>query len=386
MSLDTLTRAVDDLIELGPSRYADAESVVALHVQLNRLEAVVTSATAAFDASDDWALDGAQDCAQWLATKTHVPKKTARRRLRSGARLRNLPLVEGSWQTGAIGEAQVASITALAKPPVEEAVRRDEAMLLGHATTLRYEAFTRALAYWRQLADPDGAERDADARRAERSMYLAKSFNGMWLGNLTLDPISGEIVHNELDRLHEELFLCDWTEAKERLGRDPTVTELGRTSDQRRVDALVEMAARSAAVPEGAQRPRPLYTVLVDEKTAFGRVCELASGTVVTPGEVAVDLLRAEIEGAVFTSPKRVEISAKTRLFTGATRRGVVVRDRAGCQHEFCDRQAGRCQVDHIVAYGEGGPTTQENGRLLCGFHNRLRNRLRNQRPPPPAA
>jgi hypothetical protein len=25
------------------------------------------------------------------------------------------------------------------------------------------------------------------------------------------------------------------------------------------------------------------------------------------------------------------------------------------------------------VPYAEGGPTTQENGRLLCGFHNRLR-------------
>jgi len=34
---------------------------------------------------------------------------------------------------------------------------------------------------------------------------------------------------------------------------------------------------------------------------------------------------------------------------------------------------------DHIQPFSAGGPTTQELGRLLRGFHNRLRN----QRPPP---
>ncbi len=33
-----------------------------------------------------------------------------------------------------------------------------------------------------------------------------------------------------------------------------------------------------------------------------------------------------------------------------------------------------RCQIDHIVPYSKGGETTQENGRVYCSFHNRLRN------------
>ncbi|MHB1547555.1 MAG: HNH endonuclease signature motif containing protein, partial [Acidimicrobiales bacterium] len=53
-------------------------------------------------------------------------------------------------------------------------------------------------------------------------------------------------------------------------------------------------------------------------------------------------------------------------------------RDRT-CTHPTCEVSAERCQVDHIVPWAAGGPTTQENGRLLCGYHNRLRN----QRPPP---
>jgi len=54
------------------------------------------------------------------------------------------------------------------------------------------------------------------------------------------------------------------------------------------------------------------------------------------------------------------------------------VRDQE-CTHPTCDVRAPRCEVDHIQPFSAGGPTTQENGRLLCGFHNRLRN----QRPPP---
>ncbi|HEY1988894.1 MAG TPA: HNH endonuclease signature motif containing protein, partial [Acidimicrobiales bacterium] len=69
---------------------------------------------------------------------------------------------------------------------------------------------------------------------------------------------------------------------------------------------------------------------------------------------------------------------ATARLFTGATRRGIQLRDRE-CTHPYCDRLAVDCEVDHIQPYGQNGPTIQQNGRLLCGFHNRLRN----QRPPP---
>jgi hypothetical protein len=65
-----------------------------------------------------------------------------------------------------------------------------------------------------------------------------------------------------------------------------------------------------------------------------------------------------------------VEISAKSRLFTGATRRGVEVRDRT-CANDYCEVPADRCQVDHIMPFSQGGPTTQDNGALRCGFHNR---------------
>jgi hypothetical protein len=126
--------------------------------------------------------------------------------------------------------------------------------------------------------------------------------------------------------------------------------------------------------------------VLVGWETLHGRICELEDGTVLPPGSLLRWLEAADLERAVFTPTGRVEIGARTRLFSGATRRAIEVRDR-GCTHPTCDVASPRCQVDHIQPWALGGLTTQENGRLLCGYHNRLRNhqdqRQQNQRPPP---
>ena len=45
------------------------------------------------------------------------------------------------------------------------------------------------------------------------------------------------------------------------------------------------------------------------------------------------------------------------------------------CYHPTCDEPAHRCEIDHIEPWFAGGVTAQENGRVACGFHNRLRNR-----------
>jgi hypothetical protein len=185
-------------------------------------------------------------------------------------------------------------------------------------------------------------------------------------------------VGGELDRIEKALFEAEWAEARERLGREPTVRELEKTNFQRRADALVEMATRSQTAPSDGRRPKPLFSVLVDYELLRGRVCELAQGTVIAPGSLLPWLDEALIERVVFSPECRVEVSATARLFSGATRRAIELRDRE-CTHPYCDVPASSCQADHIVPFAVNGPTTEENGRLMCGFHNRLRN----GRPPP---
>lgn len=378
MELEALELAIDALAASDPVAYADRESMEALQRALARLEAFATKAAAAFETSGAWAPDGAQTAASWMAAVCHLPNGQARRLLRRGRALAQLPDTERAWSTGQITGAQVDTLVGLRRAATAESLARDEALLVEQARTLRFESFVRTTAYWEQLADPDGTEAAAEARRARRDVSLAASFQGMWLGRLTLDPIAGAIVSDELTRLEEGLFEADWAEARASLGRDPKAGDLARTGAQRRADALVEMATRSKTAPEDGRRPAPLFSVLIDHPTLKGRVCELAQGVALTPGALLPWLEVAHVERVVFGPGVRAEVSPTARLFTGATRRAIELRDRQ-CTHPYCDRPAASCQVDHIIPFHAGGPTTQENGRVLCAFHNRLRN----QRPPP---
>jgi hypothetical protein len=248
---------------------------------------------------------------------------------------------------------------------------RDEKVLVDDAKTLSYSGFYRAMGYWCALADPDAAEAEAESKRERRVVNLSRSFEDLWFGDMVLDPISGTIVSAELERLEQQLFEADWAEARARLGHEPCVTDLGRTGAQRRADALVEMATRSRIAPAGGRRPEPLFSVLVDHET----ICELANRMVITPGSLLPWLSEAWIERVVFGSPSRViDVGVAQRLFTGATRRAVEVRDRE-CFHPSCEEPAQDCQIDHIEPFSSGGPTTQDNGRPACGFHNRNRHR-----------
>ena len=188
-----------------------------------------------------------------------------------------------AWRDGAIGADQAQAIASARRHRTEASMARDEEMLVAQAKEMGFEDFSRVLDYWKQLADPDGAEASDEERKASRDVFLESSLGGMWLGQMTLDPISGSIVAGELNRLEHDLFEADCAEAKERLGRTARIDELARTSGQRRADALVEMATRSRTAPAEGIRPAPLFSVFVGYETMHGRICELENGTVLAP-------------------------------------------------------------------------------------------------------
>ena len=386
MELENHGEALDALVASGAANYGDGASIEELHRQLSQFESFVTEATAAFEAGEEWAADGAKTAAAWIATRCRVPRAAAKRRVRLGRTLRHLPETAQAWREGAIGADHARALASARRHRTESSMARDEAMLVAQAAEMGFEDFYRALSYWKQLADPDGADAADEDRKASRNVFLEASFSGMWLGQMTLDPVSGSIVSNELNRLEHDLFEADCAEAKERLGRTPRLDELARTSAQRRADALVEMATRSRTAPADGIRPAPLFSVFVGYETMHGRICELENGTVLAPSALTAWMDSAYFERAIFSLGNRVDVSVRARLFTGGTRRAIELRDRI-CTHPYCYEPAENCQADHIQTYAEGGQTTQDNGRLLCGFHNRLRNqREQRQRPPPAAA
>jgi uncharacterized protein DUF222 len=373
MELSVLSDAIDELAACDPALFADTASIEELVRLRSRVDALVSAAVAVFDAEGAWAPCGAKTAAAWLKKSCRLPGTEAKALVRRGRAVRNRSELALAWSSGRLGAAQVEVISHLDTRATAAAFDRDIDMLIDQAARLPFSDFEKVAAYWFQMADPDGADEAGEERRSRRHLDLDRTFGGMYVGRLVLDPISGDIVSRELERLESVLFEEEWAKAKADLGRDPLLSELGREPGQRRADALVEMATRSQTLAPGeGRRPTPLLTILVGLETLEGRVCELANGTVIAPGALLPWLDRAYLERVVFAPPNRPQVSEKARLFTGATRRAIEVRDRQ-CVHPYCDVPAADCEGDHIIPFAFGGATVQENGQMLCSFHNRLR-------------
>ena len=384
---ERLVEAVDEVANLDPTTLTGPELRAALEMLRSataRLDAAQTRMTAAFDTSRDWTLDGARTPAAWLGWAHRIPASTAKGRIALGRALRAMPAVEAAWLAGDIDVHHVRTLARARTEIAAEAFSRDESLLVDLAATMRHDKFTRAVAYWAQLADPDGTEADAEALHQRRRAHVSKSFQGLWFGEFVLDPIAGAAFKNQLDRITDELFAADRRQAQAEAGEavEPTLADINRVRNpaQRRADALVEMARRAATAPADGRRPDPLITVLVGYETFAGRICQLADGTVIAPGSLLPWLDTAYVERVVFDGPSRViDVGPRRRLFDGATRRAIEARDQE-CFQKTCASPADRCDVDHIIPFAAGGPTTQANGRLACGPHNRARH------PPPQPA
>ena len=348
-----------------------AEVAIAAQALRTAAEAHAARTAALLDASSAWVADGARSAKDWLAWRTHLPRAAVGGSLRCGRQLRDLPTTEAALLAGGIGTDHVRLLADARRTNPDAFDSGGEAFLIDEARNLLFEDWARAVRYWCDRAAPDDAEERAARRHRDRRAHCSATFGGEVVLDAHLPPVGGAVVARELERLDRQLFEEDLAEARHRLGTEhPPLVELRRTPAQRRADALVLMAERSAAKPEGAVQPRVLLQVLAGTG-AVERMCQLSDGTVLTPGEVLPLLGKADVERVVFGSPSKViDIGHRRRFFDGATRTAIEVRDLT-CRHPSCSVPFDRCEVDHVIPWADGGPTTQANGRCLCRYHHR---------------
>lgn len=373
--IDLLVEAVDALVARaadgsgaegsGANELTDAELhelVVTVQRQRARLGAVAAEAIGRWDDRGVWTGDGSRSAAARLARETNISSQSAKVELRRARALRSMPATRSAVAEGRLSIDHV-DLLARANQSWRDAVFAEhEALLVDQCERLRFHDARRMVDYWCQRADADRAEEDGEHRRRSAHLHCSETLDGVRVISGRLDPIGGSIVEAELSRLEHELYLVD--------RRDGVV----RTGGQRRAAALVEMATRSASAPADGRRPKPLFTVLIGDQI-LSRLCELADGTVLPPGQLGAWLGVADLETVLFDGPSSVVSVSHRRTFTGALRRAIEVRDRR-CQHPSgCDVPADGCDVDHIVPSARNGETSQFNGRLECPTHNRRADR-----------
>ena len=359
--IDELAAAIDSLLAVDPNELTDSELhelVTTVQRQRHRIAAAAAEAISTWDQRMVWADNGAGSAAVRLANETSTSSSSAGVEVKRARRLRIMPHVADALAAGDLSPEHV-DLLAKANQPWRNASFADhEETLVEQCKILRFPDARKVVNYWCARADADASEDRAERQRNAAHLNVSSTLDGTVVVNGVLDPIGGSIVGDEINRIERELYLAD--------KRGGVI----RTAAQRRAAALVEMATRSATAPADGRRPKPLFTALVGDGT-MSQLCELANGTVITPGSVFQYTGDADLETVLFDGPTTVISVSHRRTFTSKLRRAIEVRDRH-CQHKSgCDVPADQCDIDHIDPHANGGPTSQFNGKAECHPHNR---------------
>ena len=333
-----------------------ASLVSALQSEQSRLAVVAADALAPWEAAGVWRTGGTLRPELALGRDCRRDRHRARFEVRRARLLAHLPHTRAAVLAGRLSIDHVDLFLQYATAARLALFVEHEAMLVEQCAGMAlFDDARRAVQYWAQRADDELGLRGA--RPDGSRLYFSRStVDGRADLSGRLGAIDGEIVGRELSRLMREVLLED--------RRNGVV----RTSAERRAVALVRMAGRS--VNASGVSARPLFQVIVGDETAK-RLCELASGVVVRPDDLAPHIDTALMEIFLFEGHSTVIAKSTKRVFTGALRRAIQVRDRR-CQHpSVCATPAVDGDIDHRRPAARGGPTSQFNGRCMCWPHNR---------------
>ena len=399
----------DELSTLGALAVASADWSAAdrqvVWLAIERLSGTLTTARSAWlvvdrDAGTAAAL-GDGSVAAAVDRRSGCGMRAAHDQVRQADALTAMPRVADAVGAGRVPVAHldvVAKVLERSSRAVGEALTSTQGQAtvvrLAEATDLR--RFTRDLSAWVAALDPARLERDHQDQRRARFLHLSDTADGCYLKG-RLDRFSGEVVRRALDRMGE-------------------APDDDRTPEQARADALSAMASTVLGLPVSGSvaTVRPHVSLVVDAPTfaavrtelgrRSGRACETAhdgstdagtrpltcadvrsiapetgscapacteDGVPVPFSELTRVLCDADVSRVVLEADSTpVDLGRSVRLFSGAVRRAVIVRDQV-CAFGGCGKPARWGEVHHIDWWDrDGGGTSVQNGVLLCVFHH----------------
>ena len=216
-----------------------------------------------------------------------------------------------------------------------------------------------AVTHWRAHVAPEQADRDFAGQQERRRLHISSSIEGLVVLDGVLDAEGGNTVLTAISGL-----------AGPGGGAD------GRTSAQRRADALVELARHGldhAELPDsGGERPHINVTIdLAALRTGRGAGELDFTGPIpaARARQLACDAGVSRIITAGASQP--LDVGRRTRTVPAQLRRALAARDR-GCKFPSCDRPVAWCDAHHRRHWADGGPTVLSNLVLLCRLHHRM--------------
>ena len=277
-----------------------------------------------------------------------------------------LPRLADALTAGTIGVEQtrtiVATMTGLpagVDPGTRELVAD---LLVEHGQLTEPHPFAVFARMVTLTCDPDGTlDEQSPAEKVELTIGARNASTGLTSLKGKLDDLGVELLTQAIDGLAAPRPAADGTP-------DP------RTPAVRRGQALKEMLRRyldlGDAPVQGGERPHVTVTIdLQDLRNGVG-AATLEHGGPISAGQARMLACDARIIPAVLGGASQVlDVGAASRSFPAAIRRAITLRDR-GCCWPGCHRKAGWCDAHHIKHWCDDGPSSYENGCLLCPLHH----------------
>jgi hypothetical protein len=280
-----------------------------------------------------------------------------------------LPQVGAALRAGELGAAQVAVITRAVRswPKDLDPTMFDscEKLLVEQGRQVDPGKLTTIAQHLENIVDPDGTGPDGDPEPANR-MELALGTRNPRTG---LTPIKGTLCDEAVEAFRQATDPLAAPRPAADGVHDP------RTPAQRlahaHLDVLRGYLNAGGGPTTGGQVPHITMTIDYDTLTRTLHGATLDYAGPVTPAVARRLLCDAAITPAVLGGDGQVlDVGRSQRTFPPHIRRALTLRD-GGSAWPGCDRSAGWCEAHHLTWWIDNGPTSLDNGALLCGFHHR---------------
>ncbi len=341
--------------------------IVALVELADRVQAELVTRAGVFDASEQWAGDGAYSFACWLRARADISRAEASQLTQFARLLRTMPATEAAVADGRLSVAKARLLARAVNDRTRARFDEHETYLVDHLEHLDVDAAKVTIRYWQRLADTDGPD---PADRSRNWASITKGWDDRWHLEADLDPVTGAIVKSVLDALVERMHADGrFTDRTPSPGRP-----------QQMAEAIEEMATRSTGAGPGQHAVRAEIVVVVPVE----RLTEPEPDPVAPPpvligtGPVSItDVLRLAVLGhitkmTVDRDGRPLNLGRRQRLATGDQWIALHTRDR-GCVVPGCDRPAGWCSAHHLKWWDrDHGTTDLANLALVCSAHHHL--------------
>lgn len=368
--LETRARALDDESVDWTSQ---AEIVLALERELERLGHVVGLVLSHADANGSAAIDGKRSMADWLESRTGQRRSVAGSRTWLATRLRSMPHTDEALAAGDITATHAQVLTRAQTPRTLERFAEDEAMLVAAARRLTADQLAKVVAHWLHHVDADGPE----PVEHEDVFHLSMTMDGRLKGDFDLGGDLAIRAKAILDEATEQLRRQD----REARRVDPNDGRAGERAAQRRARAFGNVLDRASISPANPARRQPLFNVHTTLDTLTGRGDPLEWKTEVDLAwksaipRTVLDRWTCDGEFArivLDAAGHPLDVGRSQRLATPAQRRALIARY-GGCATPGCHAHPGQVEIHHIEYWDDDGPTDLDNLIPSCSWcHHRI--------------